>query len=45
MSTTVDSVNWRLVQVGRVVLVNKGVDAGKLAAIVEIIDHKRVSIS
>lgn len=33
---------WRTVQVGRVVLVQEGKDAGRLAAIVEIIDHKRV---
>lgn len=41
--TTVKASNWRLVEVGRVVLVNKGQYAGKLATIVEIIDHKRVS--
>lgn len=34
--------NWRLVEVGRVVLFTRGPNAGKLAAIVEIIDHKRV---
>jgi large subunit ribosomal protein L14e len=34
--------SWRLVEVGRVVLVNGGVSDGKLATIVEIIDHKRV---
>lgn len=33
---------WRLVEVGRVVLFNEGVYEGRLAAIVEIIDHKRV---
>jgi ribosomal protein L14E/L6E/L27E len=33
---------WRLVEVGRVVLFNGGEHDGKLAAIVEIIDHKRV---
>ncbi|KAJ9623130.1 hypothetical protein H2203_006066 [Taxawa tesnikishii (nom. ined.)] len=32
---------WRLVEVGRVVLFSSGPYAGKLAAIVEIIDHKR----
>lgn len=37
--------NWRLVEVGRVVLVKKGPAAGKLAAIVEIIDQKSVCIS
>lgn len=41
--TTVKASNWRFVEIGRVVLVNKGPDAGKLATIVEIIDHKRVS--
>lgn len=34
--------SWRLVEVGRVVLVTGGPHDGKLAAIVEIIDHKRV---
>lgn len=33
---------WRTVQVGRVVLFSRGTYAGKLATIVEIIDHKRV---
>ncbi len=33
---------WRLVEVGRVVLFVSGPYAGKLAAIAEIIDHKRV---
>ncbi|ODV88216.1 hypothetical protein CANARDRAFT_26360 [[Candida] arabinofermentans NRRL YB-2248] len=37
--TIVKATNWRLVQVGRVVLVNKN-----LATIVEIIDQKRVLI-
>ncbi|KAG7866953.1 hypothetical protein KL918_003148 [Ogataea parapolymorpha] len=37
--TSVKASNWRLVQVGRVVLVNN-----KLATIVEIIDQKRVLI-
>ncbi|PSK34315.1 60S ribosomal protein L14-B [Elsinoe australis] len=36
--------NWRLVEVGRVVLFTRGPNAGKLAAIVEIIDHKRVLV-
>jgi len=40
--TTVKASNWRFVEIGRVVLVNKGAYAGKLATIVEIIDHKRV---
>ncbi|KAF2851026.1 hypothetical protein T440DRAFT_489452 [Plenodomus tracheiphilus IPT5] len=35
---------WRLVEVGRVVLFNEGQYEGRLAAIVEIIDHKRVLI-
>lgn len=34
--------NWRLTEVGRVVLVNQGEYSGRLATIVEIIDHKRV---
>lgn len=34
--------NWRLVEVGRVVLIKKGPSAGKLATIVEIIDQKKV---
>jgi len=34
--------SWRLVEVGRVVLIAEGPAEGKLAAIVEIIDHKRV---
>lgn len=42
--TVVQSVNWRLVEVGRVVLVNQGKYSGKLAAIVEIIDYNRALI-
>ena len=34
--------SWREVELGRVVLMNSGAYKGKLAAIVEIIDHKRV---
>lgn len=34
---------WRLVEVGRVVLFTHGPYIGRLAVIVEIIDHKRVS--
>jgi len=34
--------SWRLVEVGRIVLIQGGSDDGKLATIVEIIDHKRV---
>jgi large subunit ribosomal protein L14e len=33
---------WRLVEVGRVVLFTHGPFTGRLATIVEIIDHKRV---
>ena len=36
---------WRLVEVGRVVLIQGGPSDGKLATIVEIIDHKRVRLS
>ena len=36
--------SWRMVEVGRVVVINGGGPSdGKLATIVEIIDHKRVS--
>ena len=34
--------NWKLVEVGRIVLIQDGPYTGRLAAIVEIIDHKRV---
>ncbi|KAJ3187561.1 hypothetical protein HK101_009363 [Irineochytrium annulatum] len=34
----------RFVEVGRVVLVNYGPDAGKLAIIVDIVDHSRVLV-
>ncbi|KAG0269833.1 hypothetical protein DFQ27_001953 [Actinomortierella ambigua] len=34
----------RVVEVGRVVMVNYGADAGKLAVIVDIIDHNRALI-
>lgn len=34
--------NWKLVEVGRVVYIREGLYSGKLAAIVEIIDNKRV---
>ncbi len=33
---------WKLVEVGRVVLFTNGPFSGKLAVVVEIIDHKRV---
>lgn len=36
---------WRLVEVGRVVLFTHGQYTGRLAVIVEIIDHKRVRLS
>jgi len=36
--------SWRLVEVGRIVLVHGGPSDGKLATIVEIIDHKRALI-
>ncbi|MCJ1401640.1 GAL4 enhancer protein [Xylographa trunciseda] len=35
---------WRLVEVGRVVLFNNGPYTGRLATIVEIIDHKRALV-
>lgn len=38
----IKATSWKLVEVGRVVLIRKGPFTGKLAAIVEIIDHKRV---
>ena len=36
---------WRNVEVGRVALFSAGPNAGKLAAIVQIIDHKRVRLT
>lgn len=39
---TIIGSKWRLVEVGRVVLLQSGPSAGRLATIVEIIDHKRV---
>lgn len=33
---------WRMVEVGRVVLFTHGRYTGRLAVVVEIIDHKRV---
>ncbi|OJD27014.1 hypothetical protein ACJ73_01592 [Blastomyces percursus] len=36
--------SWKLVEVGRVVLIRSGPYTGKLAVIVEIIDHKRVLV-
>ncbi|KAL2758478.1 hypothetical protein ACRALDRAFT_1080296 [Sodiomyces alcalophilus JCM 7366] len=42
---TIEGSQWRLVEVGRVVLIQDGHPyAGRLAAIVEIIDHKRVLV-
>ena len=35
---------WRLVEVGRIVLFTHGQYTGRLATIVEIIDHKRVCL-
>ena len=34
--------SWKLVEVGRLVLIRRGPFSGKLAAIVEIVDHRRV---
>lgn len=34
--------SWKLVEVGRVVLIRGGPYTGKLAVIVEIVDHRRV---
>jgi hypothetical protein len=33
----------RFVEIGRAVLINYGPDAGKLAVIVDVLDHNRVS--
>ncbi|KAI9890261.1 MAG: hypothetical protein M1814_004296 [Vezdaea aestivalis] len=35
---------WRLVEVGRIVLFTHGTHTGKLATIVQIIDHKRILV-
>ncbi|KAJ5612297.1 hypothetical protein N7510_005491 [Penicillium lagena] len=35
---------WKQVEVGRLVLIRRGPFAGKLAAIVEIVDHRRVLV-
>jgi large subunit ribosomal protein L14e len=45
MSATVESPSWRTVEVGRLVLVNNGPFTGRIAAIVEIISEKRVSVA
>jgi large subunit ribosomal protein L14e len=44
MAANIDikTTSWKLVEVGRVVLIRSGPYTGKLATIVEIIDHKRV---
>lgn len=42
--SVVKTANWRLVEVGRVVLVKNGQGAGKLATIVEIISQRKVLI-
>ncbi|KAJ5783924.1 uncharacterized protein N7518_009601 [Penicillium psychrosexuale] len=36
--------SWKLVEVGRLVLIRSGPFEGKLAAIVEIVDHRRVLV-
>lgn len=41
---TIVGSKWKPVKVGRVVLLNGGSYSGKLAAIVEIIDHQRVCL-
>lgn len=41
-SIDIKTAAWKLVEVGRVVLIRSGPYTGKLAAIVEIIDHRRV---
>lgn len=40
----VQTSSWKLVEVGRVVIFATGPYAGRLAAISEIIDHKRVCL-
>ncbi|KAI0965018.1 ribosomal protein L14-domain-containing protein [Xylaria arbuscula] len=44
MSASVESPSWRTVEVGRLVLINAGPYAGRIAAIVEIISEKRVLV-
>ncbi|OKL63143.1 60S ribosomal protein L14-B [Talaromyces atroroseus] len=46
MAANIDikATSWKLVEVGRVVLIRSGPYTGKLATIVEIIDHKRVLV-
>ncbi|KAF1989221.1 hypothetical protein K402DRAFT_351026 [Aulographum hederae CBS 113979] len=40
----IKTTQWRLVEVGRVVLFTDGPYIGRLAAIVEIVDHKRILV-
>ncbi|MCJ1355809.1 MAG: hypothetical protein MMC33_005801 [Icmadophila ericetorum] len=40
----IKAAQWRFVEVGRVILFLNGPHAGRLAAIVEIIDHKRILV-
>lgn len=42
MAAEISASNWKNVEVGRIVLLQEGPYAGRLATIVEIIDHKRV---
>lgn len=42
--SVVKTANWRLVEVGRVVIIKKGPDAGKLAAIVEVVSQRKVLV-
>jgi len=44
MSAEIVSSQWRQVEIGRVVLLHDGPNTGSLAAVVEIIDHKRILI-
>jgi large subunit ribosomal protein L14e len=44
MAAEISATNWKNVEVGRVVLLQEGPYAGRLATIVEIIDHKRALI-
>ncbi|KAF2173120.1 hypothetical protein M409DRAFT_62720 [Zasmidium cellare ATCC 36951] len=44
MSAEVTASNWRSVEVGRVAFFSKGPFQGRVAAIVQIIDHKRVLV-
>lgn len=44
MSINIEEPQWKYVELGRVAFINQGPAAGKLAAIVEIIDHKRVCL-